>query len=368
MKFTVQKEDFLQPLTLANSIVQKKQTLAILSNLLLEVKNNRLKIVSTDLELEFETTLPLDQSEEGQVTVPARKLFDIVRTHPDGTQINLSLKDNHVQVRSNSRRFLLNTMSVEDFPSIRGGKFKVDVDISTKSLKELIDATSFSIAQQDVRYYLNGLFIDMSESHFRVVATDGHRMAVAEATPDKVVGETQGIIVPRKCIFELNRLLNDPKQNVAIHLNNEFIEFNVNGNRLISRLIDGNFPDYQNVIPKDGDQTLIVDRLQLRDAVNRVSVLSNENYKSVEFNISKESLKLKTNNTDQDEAEEELETSFSGDSELSMGFNCSYIVDVLNAMKAEKVKITLKDANSGCLLEEEQGELDSQYVVMPMRL
>ncbi|RMH18285.1 MAG: DNA polymerase III subunit beta [Gammaproteobacteria bacterium] len=368
MKFTSSKEALLPCLTLANSIVQKKQTLAILSNLLLDVNQDSLRIVSTDLELEFETRINVEVGEQGSVTVPARKLFDIVRNHPDGSTLELTLKDNHVQVRSNSRRFSLNTMSVEDFPTIRGGQFDLRLNLTGSELKDLIESTSFSIAQQDVRYYLNGLYMDIGENTLRAVATDGHRMAVSESAAINVEGNCKGVIVPRKCILELNRLLADPDQEVLIQLNKEFIEFKVGENRLISRLIDGSFPDYQKVIPKDCDKKLIIDRQILRDAINRVSVLSNENYKSVEFDIRPSLLKLKTHNTDQDEAEEELSAEFSGKDEMILGFNCSYFLDVLGVIKSEKVQIELKDASSGCLIEAYDDKKQSQYVIMPMRL
>lgn len=366
MKFVISRESLLRPLQLAAGVVEKRQTLPVLANVLLEVKGQQLSLTGTDLEVELVCRVTLDEvGEEGAVTVPGKKLVDICRTLPDGAQVEIELEDQRVTVRSGRSRFALSTLPASEFPNVDNIAGEKSFALSQANLRRVIERTSFAMAQQDVRYYLNGMLLEVTPQNLRAVATDGHRLATCRidvAGPDSA---TQ-IILPRKGVLELAKLLSEPESSVTLSLSTNHLRASTDEFTFISKLVDGKFPDYTRVIPKNGTNVLIADRLELRQVFNRTAILSNEKYRGVRMVLSPDLLEVFANNPEQEEAEESLAVQYSGDS-LEVGFNVSYLQDVMNVLGTDEVKLTLSDANSSALLEEPSGG-DSMYVVMPMRL
>lgn len=366
MKFTVSREDFLKPLQLVVGVVERRQTLPILSNVLIQLADGRLSLTGTDLEVEIVGRLSLDTpAENGEITVPARKLMDICRSLPDGADITLSEEEGRVLVTSGRSRFTLSSLPANEFPSVDDGPGKREFSINQSELKQLIGHTAFAMAQQDVRYYLNGMLMEVGEHRVRVVATDGHRLAMMDVDVPSLDGELTQAILPRKGVVELSRLLADEGE-VSVVLGNNHIRVATDEFRFTSKLVDGAYPDYDRVLPKGGDKQLVGSRDGLRSAFSRTAILSNEKYRGVRLLLSQGLLTLVANNPEQEEAQEDVTVDYSGD-ELEVGFNVSYIIDVLNVLSGDEARFTLSDANSSALIEDPANE-NAVYVVMPMRL
>jgi DNA polymerase-3 subunit beta len=322
-------------------------------------------MIATDLEVEIIANISLgDKVESGRVTVPARKLLDICRTLPDDAKIEISLQKERIQVRSGKSRFTLAMLPAADFPNVDAIVGATSLTIAQNELKRIIDATQFAMAQQDVRYYLNGLLLELGEGKITAVATDGHRLALCEVDATLEFNEVRQAIVPRKAVTEMSRLLADTEATMIIQLGTNHIQFTTPEMSFTSKLIDGRFPDYQNVLPKGGDKHVVAERQALRQALTRASVLSNEKYRSIRFNLTEGVLSLYAHNPEQEEAEEEIAVDYHG-GDLEIGFNASYLLDTLSAIGEDHVRITLSDGNSSCLI---QGRDDCKYVIMPMRL
>lgn len=366
MKFSFTRESLLGPLQLVIGAVEKRQTMPVLSNVLLRAANGQLQLIGTDLEIELvaDTQIPLDV--EGDVTVPARKLLDICKNLPDNAQIKFSFAKDRVTLSSGRSRFVLATLPSTDFPALENLSFDVHFSVPRNRFRELIEHTGFAMAQQDVRYYLNGLLLECRDRKLRAVATDGHRLALADTEGGESLPDGKQVIIPRKGVMELQRLLGDSENPADIAFSGNHIRVEWEGLRYTSKLIDGRFPDYERVMPADGDKVLKADRLSLRQSLARTSILSNEKYRGVRFIISGGLLKIQTQNPDKEEAEDELEVDYQGDS-IEVAFNVNYVLDVLNVVTSERVRILLKDANSSCIIRDDSNE-DSQYVIMPMRL
>jgi len=351
---------------LVAGVVEKRQTLPVLSNVLLEVEGQQLSLTGTDLEVELVGRVTLDEvGEEGAITVPAKKLMDICRSLPDGAQIEVEQDDQRVNVRSGRSRFTLSTLPATEFPNVDNIAGEQSFTLAQGSLRRIIDRTSFAMAQQDVRYYLNGMLIEVSANGLRAVATDGHRLAtchVAVSGPEVA----QQIILPRKGVLELAKLLTDPEATVSVSLSTNHLRTHTENFTFTSKLVDGKFPDYGRVIPKGGNNVMLADRLELRQVFNRTAILSNEKYRGVRLVLATDVLQVFANNPEQEEAEESVAVEYKGDA-LEMGFNVSYLQDVMGVLDTQQVKLTLSDANSSALLEEPEGG-DAMYVVMPMRL
>lgn len=367
MKLKVKREELLRPLQIVNSVVERRQTLPILANTLLKVGEGQLTLVGTDLEVEMVVRTGIDSPESGEVTLPARKVLDICRTLPDGAEITLETDGDQARLQSGRSRFRLATLPVGDFPSLEDMAVLREVGITEGNLKRLIERTHFAMAQQDVRYYLNGLMLEFGEGQLRAVATDGHRLALNECEAQVSAGEMQQIIVPRKGIVELQRLLEDSDGDVTLEVGTNHLRVKVRDVSMTSKLIDGRFPDYERVLPAQSDKQVIVDRNLLRDALTRTSILSNEKYRGVRFNIEDGVLRAQAHNPEQEEAEEEIEVTYDG-AGIEIGFNAGYVLDALNAVVTEQVKIELSDPNSSCLIMPHGESAGSKYVVMPMRL
>lgn len=368
MKFSVSRDELLKPLQLVSGVVERRQTLPILGNVLIVLEGNQLSLTATDLEVEIVARLTIAQmGESGEITVPARKFADICRALPDGADIKVTEDQEKLTVRSGSSRFSLSTLSSSEFPNVEEGPGQLEFRCKQSVLKRLIDATSFAMAQQDVRYYLNGMLWEASQNQLRTVATDGHRLALCTQTVDLNHDSKLQVVVPRKGVLELTRLLSDDEDAEAhLSIGDKHLQVSTDKYTFTTKLVDGKFPDYEKVIPKGGQYQITGDRLGMKQAFSRVAILSNEKYRGVRVTLSDGNMSLVANNPEQDEAEEHLAVEYNGAS-LELGFNINYLLDITNVLASDNLNITLVDANTGVLIEETDRD-DSAYVIMPMRL
>lgn len=367
MQFTISREALLKPLQLVAGVVERRQTLPVLSNVLVSLHDGQLALTGTDLEVELVGRVAVDDEvQPGDITVPARKLLDIVKSLPDGAKIDFSLDNQKVTIKSGRSRFTLTTLPASEFPNVEDSPNTLSFDLQQKQLKRLIDAVSFSMAQQDVRYYLNGMLLEITPDFVRTVATDGHRLALCTLnTPIEGASPRQSIL-PRKGVMELVRFLADSEQPVKVMLGSNHLRAQTDDFTFTTKLVDGKFPDYERVLPRSGNNLIHAERNELRQAFSRASILSNEKYRGVRLILEVGQLMLVANNPEQEEAEETVTVDYNGNP-FEIGFNVSYLVDVLNALSSETVRISLADANSSALVESADGS-DAVYVVMPMRL
>lgn len=366
MQFTVSREALLKPLQLVAGVVERRQTLPVLSNILINLSGNQLSLTGTDLEVEMVARVTLEQpGEDGELTVPARKLVDICRSLPDDAELKFAMEEQRVILRSGRSRFTLSTLPATDFPNVEQGSGELQFTCEQQDIKRLIDRTSFAMAQQDVRYYLNGMLWEVKQGQVRAVATDGHRLAMCTRPVSVASAETRQAILPRKGVLELSRLLDGDGQ-VAVILGATHIRVSTDSYTFTSKLVDGKFPDYDRVLPRGGNKEMFGSRTELRQAFGRTAILSNEKYRGVRLLLTNGLLTIVANNPEQEEAEEQVVVDYTGDS-LEIGFNVSYLQDVCTVLSSENIKMTLSDSNSSALLEEPESG-DSLYVVMPMRL
>jgi DNA polymerase III subunit beta len=368
MKFSISRDALLRPLNLVAGVVERRQTLPILSNVLLVLEGDQLSLSGTDLEVELvgRVNLTKPATSPGEVTVPARKLVDICKSLPEGSDIEFTVEESKVTVRSGRSRFTLSTLPARDFPSVEEGAGTHRFTIKQGQLKRLIERTGFAMAQQDVRYYLNGMLLEVKSGRLRVVATDGHRLAMCTLPGPVPVEEDIQVILPRKGVLELARLLLDENEDIAVVLGTNHLRATTSEFTFTSKLVDGKFPDYERVLPRAADKIIIGSRLDLRQAFTRTAILSNEKYRGVRLKLAPEVIEIIANNPEQEQAEEQVSVEYQGDS-VEIGFNVSYLLDVLGVLSGEKVKLSMSDPNSSALLEEST-DGDSVYVVMPMRL
>ncbi|MCF6236189.1 MAG: DNA polymerase III subunit beta [Gammaproteobacteria bacterium] len=366
MNILINREDILKPLQTVGGIIEKKQTLAVLSNLLIKADGNTLTFVGTDTEIEMVSAIPYEVAEPFEITLPARKLIDICKALPPNSEIKFTTSPNsRVTIQSGRSRFILSTLPVEDFPNIEALKDPTEFSIEQFQLKELLGKTTFAMGLQDVRYYLNGLLLDISENTIKAIATDGHRLAFSEIDCN-TNNQSSKIIVPRKGILELARLLEDNDEQIYISISSNHIQIKTKSMSFTSKLIDGNYPDYNRVIPSDSDKEVVVNRENLKQALARTSILSNEKYRGVCLIFSDNLLQIDTHNPEQEEAEEEIEIIYSGEN-LKIGFNVTYLLETISILTTESIHLLLKDSDSSCLIKGE-GDHNSKYVVMPMHI
>jgi DNA polymerase-3 subunit beta len=366
MKFSIQREDFLKPLQQIIGVVERRQTLPILGNVLLNANKKSVRLTATDLEVELQSHVNIAVTETGDITLPARKLLDICRALPVEAQLDISVKNERALIRSGKSRFTLSTLPATEFPVIEKIKSARKFSMQENALHGLIDRTAFAMAQQDVRYYLNGLMLEPASGTLRAVATDGHRLAMCELMADVGEGVDQQVIVPRKGIQELQRLLEQRDADVQIEIGTNHIRITTDELRYTSKLIDGRFPDYQRVLPKNADKRLLINRELLRQALTRTSILSNEKYRGIRLDLSENNIKIQAHNPEQEEAVEEIDATYNSDA-IVIGFNVTYLLDVLNAISTDDVEMFLSDGNSSALINK-PGDENCRYVVMPMRL
>lgn len=367
MIINMNRDDLLKSLQQVSGVVERRQTLPILANVLCNIRNNLFSITATDLEVELKTHTVVDSDDEIDITIPARKLHDICKALPDGSNISLNFDEEQVTLKSGRGRYTLGTLPAADFPGVEPSTLSDRIQVKEKILKFLIDMTAFAMAQQDVRYYLNGMLFDVSEKLFRTVATDGHRLALAQVNVDYTEALNTQIILPRKAILELSRLLSDSDDELTFEIGSNHVRLTfANGVVFVSKLIDGRFPDYQRVMPAGKTQVAKARRIELKQALVRASILSNEKYRGIRFKIVEDNLELLAHNPEQEEAEEVVEIQYDGP-EMTIGFNVGYLTDVLNVIESEQVELSLVDSNSSCLITAEYDD-SCKYVVMPMRL
>ena len=366
MRFTLQREAFLKPLAQVVNVVERRQTLPVLANFLVQVQNGQLSLTGTDLEVEMVSRIAVEDAQDGETTIPARKLFEIIRALPDGSRITVSQTGDKITVQAGRSRVTLATLPSNDFPSVDEVEATERVAIGEATLKELIERTAFAMAQQDVRYYLNGLLFDLRGDALRTVATDGHRLALCETDLAKPSGSKRQIIVPRKGVTELQRLLESGDREIELEVGRSHVRVKRDDVTFTSKLIDGRFPDYEAVIPIGADREVKVDREALRASLQRAAILSNEKYRGIRVEVSPGNLKISAHNPEQEEAQEEIEADTTV-SDLAIGFNVNYLLDALSALRDEEVIIQLRDSNSSALVRESSSE-KSRHVVMPLRL
>ncbi|WAF85873.1 DNA polymerase III subunit beta [Metapseudomonas otitidis] len=367
MHFTIQREALLKPLQLVAGVVERRQTLPVLSNVLLVVEGQQLSLTGTDLEVELVGRVVLEEAAEpGEITVPARKLMDICKSLPSDALIDIRVDEQKLLIKAGRSKFTLSTLPANDFPTVEEGPGSLNFSLVQSKLRRLIERTSFAMAQQDVRYYLNGMLLEVNAGVLRAVATDGHRLAMCAMQAGIEGVDRHQVIVPRKGILELARLLTEQDGEVRIVLGQHHIRATTGEFTFTSKLVDGKFPDYERVLPRGGDKLVIGDRQALREAFSRTAILSNEKYRGIRLQLAAGLLKIQANNPEQEEAEEEVAVEYGG-SNLEIGFNVSYLLDVLGVMTTDQVRLILSDSNSSALLQEADND-DSSYVVMPMRL
>jgi DNA polymerase-3 subunit beta len=366
MEFTIQREALLKPLQDVCGVVERRQTLPILSHVLLKLDNQRLSLTATDLEVEMVAYTSLDTQANGDVTLPARKFLDICRALPEGVDIKISINQDKAVIKAGRSRFSLATLPSDDFPNVGEIAEGQTLEIKQRDLKDLIEKTGFAMAQQDVRYYLNGLLLELSGKGIRAVATDGHRLAMCDEDIALNTSQVHQAIVPRKGVLELARLLEENDETARVQIGSNHIMVSLPTLTFTSKLIDGKFPDYQRVIPDKCDKQVTADRESFRQALGRASILSNEKYRGVRLQLQNNLLRILANNPEQEEAEEELEVAYDGD-ELEVGFNVGYVLDAITAVDTNKVVLLLSDPNSSCMIKADGSER-CRYVVMPMRI
>lgn len=366
MKFTITREVLLKPLQQVSGVVEKRQTLPVLANVLLSVEGGVLSVMGTDLEVELLARVEAQSIVDGKVTVPAKKLLDICKALPDGATLELQEEGSKVLVRSGRNKFTLSTLPASEFPETQTSEGEESFLLDQSVLKHLIDKTSFSMAQQDVRYYLNGMLFELTPEHIRTVATDGHRLAVATREFETGVSERRQCILPRKGVVELVRLLSDGEQQVKMVLDATHIRVSTSSFRFTSKLVDGKFPDYTRVVPQGGAAIVEGDRNVLRSCFSRAAILSNEKYRGVRVSVVDNLMTVVAYNSEQEEAEIQEEVDYSGDF-IEIGFNVNYVMDVLAALDGDTARLIMTDSTSSVLIQDGES-VSAQYVVMPMRL
>lgn len=366
MKISTTREQLLEPLQKISGVVERRQTLPILANVLMSTSNGQLWMTATDLEVEMKTCGACDSDGEMDFTLPARKLLDICKALPEGAGIELNVEGERAVLRSGRGRYTLGILPAQDYPAIEASEGELDIQVPQRKLKDLLEKTQFAMAQQDVRYYLNGLLLEARDGLMRAVATDGHRLAMNETEAATPEGLDLRLILPRKAVLELHRLLADSEQPVKVETSANYVRFHIGDSVFTSKLIEGRFPDYERVIPASGTIFVKAHRDTLRQSLIRASILSNEKYRGVRFQVSDSLLHLIANNPEQEEAEEEVEVNAEGEA-ITIGFNVSYLLDVLGVIHTESVLFSLTDPGSSCLLQADPPD-SGRYVIMPMRL
>jgi DNA polymerase-3 subunit beta len=364
----INREALLRPLQAVSGIIERRHTLPILSNVLLERTGNRISLVATDIEIEITAVTSLDSDGENKaITVGARKLLDILRALPETSEVSLALQERRLQLKSGKSRFNLQTLPPEDFPRLAAAEGSASkFSMPQKLLRTLLALVQYAMAQQDIRYYLNGLLMVLDGGTLKLVATDGHRLAFASRDLGAKDLPKQEVILPRKTIIELTKLLSDTEDPVSIELSSNQARFSFGEVLLISKLVDGKFPDYGRVIPQDQPKHLRLKRTELLAALQRAAILTSDKFRGVRWVLSNGGLKIICTNTEQEEAQEELDVDYKGDG-LDIGFNVGYLLDVLNNLDVDEIDCGLGDANSSALFTV-PSKADFKYVVMPMRI
>ncbi|MBE9490109.1 MAG: DNA polymerase III subunit beta [Bacteroidetes bacterium] len=366
MNFIINREQLLFPLQQIVSVIEKRQTMPILSNVLLVVNENGLVLTGTDLEIQLIAQINLDNFEIGEITVPARKFLDIVRLLPNEAEIKIELLNDKMKVTSGRSRFSLSTLPADNYPEFSESELENQFLINAGKMKKALDKTIFCMANQDVRYYLNGLLLNISNSKLKLVASDGHRLSIYEDNIGEATGFEARIILPRKGVLELTRLLDDEEAELNIQFSNSNIRIYVKNLIFSAKLVDAKYPDFSKVFEQTFFNQIQIQRQLLKDALTRVAILANEKFKGITFNVSDGLLKLNSHNPEHDEADEELIIEYKGEP-LSIAFNSQYLLDAVSNLDSELAVLTIASNASSCFVEEPEQQ-PYKFIVMPMRL
>ncbi|WP_298428102.1 DNA polymerase III subunit beta [Rhodoblastus sp.] len=372
MKVTLERTALLKSLGHVHRVVERRTTIPILSNVLLSASGGGLQLKATDLDLEVTETTPADVGQAGATTLPAHTLYEIVRKLPDGAQVSLESGEDsgQLQLRSGRSRFSLQALPESDFPDLAAGEMSHSFKLKANELKRLLDKTQFAISSEETRYYLNGVFLHVTEADgkplLRAVATDGHRLARLETPAPAGAAGMPGVIVPRKAVVEVQKLIEDPEAEVTIELSPAKIRFTLGTVILTSKLIDGSFPDYARVIPTQNDKLLTVERRDFSEAVDRVSTISSERGRAVKLSLDSGKLVLSVINPDSGSAIEELEVDYDA-GPLEIGFNARYLMDIASQLDSDTTLFKMNDSGSPTIIQDRDGA-SALYVLMPMRV
>ena len=365
MKVSASRESLLGPLQSVIGVVERRQTMPVLANVLLVAHGDKLSVTGSDLEVELVAACSVNVQQPGDVTVPGRKLLEIVRTLPEKATVSLVREAERVVVKAGRSRFTLSTLPASEFPVIEEINSKQVIRVGREQFRRLIEKTHFAMAQQDVRYYLNGTLLETSDTTLRAVATDGHRLSMAETELAETASSTQQVIVPRKGILELQRILGGDGE-LELSIGSNHVRAQIGDIRFTSKLIDGKFPEYSRVIPAKPPHTMSAVRDTMRQALQRTSILSNEKYRGVRLTFGENTLTIQAHNPEQEEAEDQIEVSYTG-AAMEIGFNVTYLLEALAAIDVDMVDVSVTDSNSSCLIRA-PGDNAVKFVVMPMRL
>lgn len=366
MKFSLSRALLVKPLQQITGALSGRPTLPIANNILLKIADGKLSLTATDCEVELIAVLPLElEHEDGATTVPSRKFVDICRSLPEDAVIHFTCQDERVLIKSGRSRFTLTTLPAESFPNVEEWESEVELTLPQAKLRKLIEKTSFAMANQDVRYFLNGMLFETENKILRAIATDGHRMAVCHTELDQELSKHE-ILLPRKGVTELMRLLDQPDELVTLQIGSANLRVQIEPYVFTSKLIDGRFPDYRRVLPKNSDSVMMVNGNELRQALARAAILSNSKFRGVRLNLTTDKLLISSNNPEQEEAEEVMDVQYQGEP-LEIGYNVNYLMDVLGALKSENTRFSIADGAVSSLIEDIQVD-DVVYVVMPIRL
>jgi DNA polymerase III subunit beta len=370
MIIAIEREKLINPLRQIVSVSEKKQTMPILGNVLLRFKEGSLLMVSSDLEVEISTAISYRAEESIDTTLPARKFLDILKSLPGSDLVNIEISGNKATIKSGKSKFTLATLPGSDFPykeEVNELKFSV----AASDLDNLVSQTGFSMATQDARHFLNGMFLEISKNKITVVATDGHRLSMSSTGTENPVDEAMSCIIPRKCITEIKRILTtfkDNKENIVeFMVTNREIIIKINNFIVKSKLIEGNYPDYKKVFPESLPHKLTTNKQDLKSALQRMSILSNEQFKGVKLSLNKTDITLSTNNPSLEEGEDSIPCEYSGES-FDIGFNLSYLLEVIDVISSDNIEIQLNNADSGCLISSNDETSMNKYIIMPMRV
>ncbi len=371
MKITIERAELLKSLGHVQSVVERRNTIPILSNVKIEAADGKLTLNATDMDLDMVDSVIADVQTPGATTVSAHTLYDIVRKLPDGSQVELDATgDGQLQLSAGRSRFTLSCLPTEEFPVLSGGELPHNFSMTAAELRALIDRTKFAISTEETRYYLNGIYLHKAERDgvdvLRAVATDGHRLASVEGPLPAGAGDVPGVIIPRKTVTELRKLIDESGDEVQISLSESKIRFAFDNALLTSKLIDGTFPDYQRVIPTGNDKNMEVDCRQFANAVDRVSAISSEKSRAIKLALSNGILALSASSPEHGSAEEEIEIDYQGDP-VEIGFNSGYLLDITRQIEGEVAQVSLADGNSPTILREAD-DPSALYVIMPMRV
>jgi DNA polymerase III subunit beta len=365
MDIQFRKETLLPALQAVVSVVERRQTLAVIGNVLVEAQDDGIRLTATDLEVELQSTFAERVMEPGHITIPARKFLDVVRNLNDGIDIRLQVRADKAYLTAERSRYSLSTLPAMDFPGVDQLTDTIQLQLQQKIFKRLIESTQFCMALQDVRYYLNGILLDITPGSIKAVATDGHRLAVSEISQDFDIKERFQVIIPRKGVHEIFRLLSESENLVDITISSNHIQVQLPGLRFTSKLIDGRYPDYRSVIPEE-NFSAILDKENFKRALVRSAVILHEKMRGVRLSLNTDCLMIHATNQDQEEAEDEIVCEYQGD-KIDIAFNVTYLLDVISVIHGDSIKMVFGKKNGSCLIADTSDDR-SQFVVMPMRI